>query len=152
MLEQAAKRYLDGSLPSDCRLNVYELVSDRLVGPLAEKVKQDAKSRRDQVDSNPLAAYADCLDGGDFLAGRDLFFNRSSLSCVRCHKVMDKGGEVGPVLTDIGSKKERPYLLEAIVSPNLKIADGFQTIVLATDDDEVFTVYSSRKMTNRFRF
>jgi quinoprotein glucose dehydrogenase len=53
--------------------------------------------------------------------------------------VKDRGGEVGPILTEIAVKKDRTYLLEAIVAPNAKIAENFETVVLATDEDQVIT-------------
>ncbi len=58
---------------------------------------------------------------------------------MRCHRVGTKGGEVGPVLTDIGKTKDRRYLLEAIVNPDAKIAENFETAVILTEDDEVLT-------------
>ncbi len=58
---------------------------------------------------------------------------------MRCHKVGNKGGEVGPKLTEIGKTKDSRYLLEAIVNPDAKIAENFETVVILNDEDEVFT-------------
>ena len=41
---------------------------------------------------------------------------------------------MGPELTDIGSRAERHYLLEALVDPSAKIAKGYDTIVILTVD------------------
>ena len=68
-----------------------------------------------------------------------LFFTKTELSCVRCHKVDATGGEVGPKLTDIGKNKDNRYLLEAIVIPDAKIAENFETVVLLTEDDQLIT-------------
>ena len=47
------------------------------------------------------------------------------VSCLRCHAKDGVGGEAGPDLTGIGGKKDRQYILESIVFPNVTIADGF---------------------------
>ena len=49
------------------------------------------------------------------------------------------GGEVGPVLSELGKQKDRSYLLEAIVAPNTAIAQGFDTTIILTDDDETIS-------------
>src|SRR5262249_28811215 len=59
---------------------------------------------------------------------------KADVSCVRCHKVGGQGGEVGPDLSDIGARRDRSYLLEAIVAPSRQIAEGFETRVVATAD------------------
>ena len=41
-----------------------------------------------------------------------------------------EGGNVGPLLTGIGSRKPREYLLESIVHPNAQIAPGFDTVLV----------------------
>ena len=51
------------------------------------------------------------------------------MACLRCHKVGDEGGEVGPNLTHVGKEKPREYLLESIVEPNKQIAKGFETVI-----------------------
>src|SRR5690606_11788412 len=60
-------------------------------------------------------------------------------SCVRCHKVQGRGGEVGPDLTEIARTKTREYLLEALVAPNRTIAENFQSVVIADVDGRVHT-------------
>ena len=44
------------------------------------------------------------------------------------------GGTVGPNLAGIGSKKDRPYLLESILLPNKQIAPGFDAVTLKLKD------------------
>jgi quinoprotein glucose dehydrogenase len=46
---------------------------------------------------------------------------------------------VGPELSEIGKQKTREYLLEAIVAPNAKIAQGFETAVFAMDDGRILS-------------
>ena len=85
-----------------------------------------------------VMAFREALSGGDGSRGRTIFFEKTEVSCVRCHKVGDTGGEVGPNLTTIGLKP-RKYLLESIADPNKVIAEGFDTVVAITDDGLVHT-------------
>ncbi|MDZ4848856.1 MAG: PVC-type heme-binding CxxCH protein [Pirellulaceae bacterium] len=138
-LNEAAKRYLDGQLSQDCWLNVKEACQDRLSVELQKKLEQRELELFTKSAQEPTAPYADCAIGGDVAKGRVLFFERSQLSCLRCHEVGDDGGDVGPKLTEIGIKKSPDYLLEAIVAPNAKLAEGFETIIVQTDDGEVIS-------------
>ncbi|WP_372899556.1 c-type cytochrome, partial [Stieleria sp.] len=69
--------------------------------------------------------------------GATLFFGKTELSCVRCHKVDRAGGEVGPNLTVIGKERDARYLLESICLPDAKIAKGFETAVIVDIDGRV---------------
>jgi quinoprotein glucose dehydrogenase len=133
ILADGVERYLKGTLQPDCRLNVVEASRTRLAGDLEMAMASHLKELETYKEREPVKYYEDCLEGGDPASGRKLFFERSQLSCLRCHRVQDQGGEVGPVLTDIGGKKDARYLLEAIVAPNAQIAQGFETVNLATD-------------------
>jgi quinoprotein glucose dehydrogenase len=57
---------------------------------------------------------------------------------VRCHKLNGEGGEVGPELTGIGSRKDRQYLLESLVFPNKHIAEGFESVVVALKNETAY--------------
>jgi putative heme-binding domain-containing protein len=49
------------------------------------------------------------------------------------------GGAVGPDLSHVASRLARRDLLESIVSPNAKIAEGFATISVTTKDGDTTT-------------
>ena len=76
----------------------------------------------------------DLLDGGDAERGRGIFLHRAAVECVRCHRVGDLGGEVGPRLDGIARRRDRAYLLESIRDPGSTIAEGYRTTVVVTAD------------------
>ena len=69
--------------------------------------------------------------------GKRIFFERTEVSCLRCHKIQGVGGEVGPDLAGIGVKLKREYLLESIVEPDKQIAKGYETVVVALMNGQV---------------
>jgi quinoprotein glucose dehydrogenase len=75
-----------------------------------------------------------------------IFWTKAEVECIRCHKVRARGstgegsgGEIGPELTGIGARQPRTYLLDSILDPSKQIAQGFESIVLATSDGKVYT-------------
>jgi quinoprotein glucose dehydrogenase len=96
-------------------------------------VKQLLAERDESLAKNPdpLAPFRLALEGGDPRKGARLFYRHPVLACVRCHSAGDDGGgEAGPRLLGIGALKPREYILESIVKPNAKIAEGFDTTVV----------------------
>ena len=91
---------------------------------VSEKLER-YRSSFDQVD--PVSQYRDCLVGGDEERGAEIFWNLGTVYCQRCHRIGNRGGEVGPNLSDIALSKDRRYLLEAIVAPNKTIAENFES-------------------------
>src|SRR5205085_4989192 len=87
---------------------------------------------------HPLSAFSECLQGGDAAEGRKIFFERAEAFCSRCHQINGEGGEAGPKLTGIGSRQPREYLLESIILPNAKIAQGWETVVVTLKDGRSF--------------
>ncbi|MEI6235916.1 MAG: HEAT repeat domain-containing protein [Planctomycetota bacterium] len=86
-----------------------------------------------------LDQYKECLFGGDGGAGRKVFFEKAEASCIRCHKIGNKGGDVGPNLSDIGLRQKREYILESIIDPNKVIAPGFESAFVKTKDGQRLT-------------
>ncbi|MES2792409.1 MAG: PVC-type heme-binding CxxCH protein [Planctomycetota bacterium] len=124
-----------GQLAPELQLDVLEAASKRDRTALTTGIATfDAARPKD----NPLAAYVETLRGGDAQRGRTIFYERSQVSCVRCHKISGQGGEVGPDLTKIGTEKMRDYLLEAIVDPNRQVAKGFDTVVVTTTEGRTY--------------
>lgn len=120
--------------PDELALDILTAAEKRPGEEFKRRVAQFEGSR---AADDPLAPYREALVGGDATRGRKIFFDKADVSCLRCHKVGDRGSEVGPALDKVAADKPRPYLLESIVDPNRQIAKGFETVVLATDDARV---------------
>ncbi|MFL5243707.1 MAG: HEAT repeat domain-containing protein, partial [Gemmataceae bacterium] len=115
--------------PPELHLDLLMAAAKRTSPAVQRKLKEYEASRS---KSDPLADYREALAGGNAEAGRRIFYYKSEVTCLKCHKVNGEGGEVGPEMKGIGSKQNREYLLESIVFPNKQIAKGFETVVLTT--------------------
>ena len=47
-------------------------------------------------------------------------------TCIQCHQVRGEGREVGPALTEVGTKLPKEALIEAILDPSAGISFGFE--------------------------
>jgi len=73
---------------------------------------------------------------GDVGRGQKLF---EAQSCAKCHTTANGQTPKGPHLVDIGKRYKLPELVESILKPSAKIAQGFDTYVFATTDGKVLT-------------
>ena len=76
---------------------------------------------------------------GDPARGRALFADLKRLACTRCHRARGQGGDIGPDLSDIGGKFDRPLLVESILEPSRQIVEGYRTTTIATKDGRVLS-------------
>ena len=107
------------------RLDLLEAARKRGEKSLVE-LARDLDSRRNPED--PLGYYMECLSGGNAKQGENVFFKNQKVNCVRCHMVNERGGNVGPNLSEVGREKTAEYLLESIVLPSAKISPGYSTV------------------------
>ena len=128
-------KLLAGDAPAEVTLELLEAADSREDGGLGEYLSMYEDSR----GPDKLDAWTESLSGGDPEAGKEIFFGRSAASCRRCHIAEGSGGAVGPALDGIAAKRDRKYLLESIVNPDAKIAEGYATAVVLTDDGRVRT-------------
>jgi len=84
----------------------------------------------DVVTARASAAPGNAENGG-------LLFRQQS--CINCHTFANGQQPRGPHLVDIGKRYKRAELIESIVQPNKKIAQGFDTWAIAMQDGKVFT-------------
>lgn len=123
-----------GKIPAEVQLDLLEAAGKH---PAKEVKTKLAAYMASQPKGDPLAPFAPTLAGGDKAEGEKLFKEHAVAACLRCHKVNGTGGEAGPDLTGIGSRKDRKYLLESIVAPNAQIADGFQNVLVTLKNGEM---------------
>lgn len=135
-LRIATELYTADQLPEECSLDLIQALENRELTSLLAEVNE----HREVGDGEPVAKrFAELLRGGDAEAGKRVFFEKTEVSCVRCHMIDNVGGAVGPALSDVGNKKDRGYLLEAIMEPNRTIAEGFQTVIVLDLDGVTHT-------------
>ncbi len=74
---------------------------------------------------------------GDPRRGDAIFHQNSAAQCMSCHAVHGKGGTIGPGLSSIGAKYDRPQLLETILMPSKAIAPEYVSYNVETKDGRV---------------
>ena len=123
-----------GKVPAIARLELVEAAKKREAPAVKEALAAyEASLPKDDL----LAKYAVSLEGGDPVNGKRLFKEHPVAACQRCHMVDKAGGEAGPLLDGIASRKDRRYLLESIVNPNAVIADTFRMLVCTMKDGSI---------------
>lgn len=78
-----------------------------------------------------LAASA--AGGGDPGNGQIVFEDY----CMECHVIGEEGGEVGPALSDVGSKG-KTFISDSIMTPTSEISEGFETWEFVQNDGRRF--------------
>jgi putative membrane-bound dehydrogenase-like protein len=68
--------------------------------------------------------------------GMELFNGKAT--CVQCHAINGKGGQVGPDLSGIGGKFGKEILLDSIVNPSSALSFGYEMTQVLDKDDGVF--------------
>lgn len=134
ILVQQMQALLQGTVPAALHLDLLTAARQHDSATVRSLV-EEYQSRLPAGD--PAAPFKAALEGGDAESGRRIFFEKAEVSCVRCHKVDGRGGDVGPDLSKIAADKTRTYFLESIVVPDKEIAKGFDTVVLAMADGTV---------------
>ena len=89
-------------------------------------------TRMTAEESAQLVAYVRSLGRsqaaqipGDKTRGESLF--RSKGNCGQCHTVGDRGGRLGPDLTEIGTKRSPAYLRTSLLDPEADVPENFSS-------------------------
>jgi putative heme-binding domain-containing protein len=86
----------------------------------------------------PLPPIAELVkQSGDVARGKELFATTGT--CAKCHKVKDEGKEVGPDLSEIGSKLSKEAMYHSILDPSAGVSFNYETWALRTFDGTVLT-------------
>lgn len=127
-----------GKLPPELHLEVRESADE--LAKAGRNLRNSLESHeKSQAAKDPLARWHNAMAGGDPQAGKQIFINRTDLSCVRCHLATNAADRVGPALDDVGSRLSSRDILQSIVEPNASLAKGFESVVVALRDGTITT-------------
>ena len=98
-------------------------------------IKSALADYQKSLDANdPLAKWQVTLAGGNAERGLALFKSHGAAQCMRCHRHEpghSEAGNAGPSLMGVALRQDAKGLLESLILPHAKIADGFGIATLA---------------------
>lgn len=115
----------DKRLPADLNFTVanvlYASTDDAIRSEIAKHLTLPASA-----GSKPLPPVAElAMRTGNAPHGQELF--KTKATCMKCHKVRGEGKEVGPDLSEIGSKLSREAMFVSILDPSAGISHNYET-------------------------
>lgn len=114
---------------------VYQLLTAVvLLSHISAAAAQDisAAAGVDEPNLRALEQFA-LTEQGDVTAGAKLFRDQRT-KCDVCHRVGKTGGQVGPDLSSVGGKYDRPHLIDSLLHPSRQIGYGYETTTVVTLD------------------
>ncbi len=128
-----------GELPRADRDRLLALAAKLPYGPTRDLFEgylpSDGKERKLGPNPRPSAILSRTGDAG---RGKALFWATAN-KCADCHKIGDKGINLGPELTLIGKQRKREELLESILEPSVKIEPAFTAYLVVTAQGKSLT-------------
>jgi len=74
---------------------------------------------------------------GNPVAGKVVFHKKGT--CIKCHKIGEAGKEIGPSLSEIGSKLSKDAMFVSILDPSAGVSHNYETYSVATDSGLVLS-------------
>ncbi|GAB4011006.1 hypothetical protein GCM10028808_23400 [Spirosoma migulaei] len=88
--------------------------------------------RRWELDK-AVAVVDSGLGNRDFATGQKIY---SAILCSRCHSMGGQGGDIGPDLTQLGTRFSNKDILEAIINPDKAISDQYVSSIFTLKNGE----------------
>ena len=134
--ESLVKLAKDGKFPEDLKLTASSAFSAVQYATLSKDIAALFPMPNAQ-GGKPLPAIAELAKmNGDAAKGRAIF-ERVESTCITCHSAGGKGADVGPGLSEIGTKLAKEAIFESILNPNSGLSMGFETQLFTLKDNAV---------------
>lgn len=98
---------------------------------LASNVPQPKGPGRQWTMEEALPLVEQGLAGRDLEQGKNMF---AATRCASCHAMRGEGGNIGPDLTQLGTRFSTKDMLEAIIDPNKVVSDQYASTVFTMKD------------------
>jgi len=95
--------------------------------------------RKSAVERHERLAQMALATRGNPERGRELFLNADKTGCVKCHRIGEQGGRIGPDLTGVGRRFSRIHLVESILEPSRAVAPAYRNQAIRLKDGQIVT-------------
>jgi putative membrane-bound dehydrogenase-like protein len=124
LIGEAFDAMVGDELPRSIHLEVMDAASSR--SPDTSPLPQRAAERLVALDSaGGLGRHVLALEGGDAAMGDRVVHQHASAVCLKCHAIDGFGGNAAPELRGVANRLTREQILESLVYPNARVAEGF---------------------------
>ena len=121
------------ALPSDVREQVLAQATKHPAGEIRDLFERFLPEQQRTKRLGNIVKTEQILSlPGDIQAGKSVFFATAGVQCKNCHKIQGQGTDIGPDLSEIGSKYPRAELLDTILNPSQKIEPKYLLYVVET--------------------
>ncbi len=135
--KQLLKLVAEDKLPEDLRFTAGNILRGSADATIRQKAHQLLPPPASS-DAEPLPPLAELItQRGNLKRGRKIFLTRGS--CANCHRLNGQGKEVGPDLSEIGSKLSREAMYVAILDPSAGISHNYETYQALLTNGTVFS-------------
>ncbi|HTU93746.1 MAG TPA: PVC-type heme-binding CxxCH protein [Gemmataceae bacterium] len=105
--------------------------------PIADDLLKFVRPRKEWKFEELASSVEQLKDGRSFSNGKQIF---QAASCVSCHKFGGAGNEIGPDLTKIDPKQQKPIeILRDLLDPSFRINEKYQTFTFVLESGKVIT-------------
>jgi len=105
--------------------------------PVADELLKFNRPRKEWKFDDLAEAVGQLENGRSFANGKRMF---QVANCVACHKLNGAGTEIGPDLTKLDPKQQKPVeVLRDIVEPSFRINEKYQSYIIEADAGKVYT-------------
>ena len=126
-----------GKLPADLNFPAANILLTSRIGVIRNAAAEHLKLPASKA-GKPLPPTAELVRRtGDPARGKVVFEDAGT--CANCHIVQGKGKEVGPDLSEIGTKLARQAMFESILNPNAGILQSYESYVVVLENGQIFT-------------
>jgi putative membrane-bound dehydrogenase-like protein len=95
--------------------------------------------RKSAVERHERLAQMALATRGNPERGRELFLNADKTGCIKCHRIGEQGGRIGPDLTGVGRRFSRIHLVESILEPSRAVAPAYRNQAIRLKDGQIVT-------------
>ena len=135
--EAIGKAFEGDNFPEELRITTAAAVNQLSDTAFKNRVAKYLKLP-ETADAQPLPPLEELMTArGNLELGKKMFLEKGT--CSKCHVIGTEGKEVGPNLSEIGSKLSREAMYVSILDPNAAVSHNFETYYAELFDGEVVT-------------
>ena len=135
--EAISKAFEGDNFPEELRITTAAAVNQLSDTAFKNRVAKYLKLP-ETADAQPLPPLEELMAArGNLELGEKMFLEKGT--CSKCHVIGTEGKEVGPNLSEIGSKLSREAMYVSILDPSAAVSHNFETYYAELFDGEVVT-------------